>query len=189
MTHDFCPFRAGATNMVARLLLLAVFFWLAGQSAAFSAQTSTGNQPAAVLARSGQDAISSQVLLAATGNAAHASAAHTSSPAQALDPAPADSHPWWFWPLALLFFCFILGIIAVVAGVGGGVLFVPLVSGFFPFHLDFVRGAGLLTACGPKPDEMPAAAAPEPVETTPPTDVAPPPPAPTRSRCWPSRSP
>ena len=25
-------------------------------------------------------------------------------------------------------------------------LFVPLVSGFFPFHLDFVRGAGLLVA-------------------------------------------
>ena len=55
-----------------------------------------------------------------------------------------DNHPWWFWPVALLFFCFILGIIAVMAGVGGGVLFVPLVSGFFPFHLDFVRGAGLL---------------------------------------------
>ena len=57
-----------------------------------------------------------------------------------------DDHPWWFWPVALLFFCFILGIIAVMAGVGGGVLFVPLVSGFFPFHLDFVRGAGLLVA-------------------------------------------
>ena len=57
-----------------------------------------------------------------------------------------DNHPWWFWPVALLFFCFILGIIAVMAGVGGGVLFVPLVSGFFPFHLDFVRGAGLLVA-------------------------------------------
>lgn len=55
-------------------------------------------------------------------------------------------HPWWFWPTTLLFFCFILGIIAVLAGVGGGVLFVPLVSGFFPFHLDFVRGAGLLVA-------------------------------------------
>jgi uncharacterized membrane protein YfcA len=26
------------------------------------------------------------------------------------------------------------------------VLFVPIVSGFFPFHLDFVRGAGLLVA-------------------------------------------
>lgn len=55
-------------------------------------------------------------------------------------------HPWWFWPTVLLFFCFVLGVIAVLAGVGGGVLFVPLVSGFFPFHLDFVRGAGLLVA-------------------------------------------
>ena len=54
--------------------------------------------------------------------------------------------PWWAWPIILLFFCFILGVIAVMAGVGGGVLFVPLVSGFFPFHLDFVRGAGLLVA-------------------------------------------
>ena len=58
----------------------------------------------------------------------------------------ADNHPWWFWPGCLLVFCFVLGIIAVMAGVGGGVLFVPLVSGFFPFHLDFVRGAGLLVA-------------------------------------------
>lgn len=57
-----------------------------------------------------------------------------------------DTKPWWFWPLVLLVFCFILGIIAVLAGVGGGVLYVPLVSGFFPFHLDFVRGAGLLVA-------------------------------------------
>ncbi len=54
--------------------------------------------------------------------------------------------PWWFWPLVLLVFCFILGILAVLAGVGGGVLYVPLVSGFFPFHLDFVRGTGLLVA-------------------------------------------
>ncbi len=42
-----------------------------------------------------------------------------------------------------------LGAFAVLAGVGGGVLFVPIVGGFFPFHLDFVRGAGLLLAlCG-----------------------------------------
>ncbi len=54
--------------------------------------------------------------------------------------------PWWAWPGILVVFCFVLGIIAVLAGVGGGVLFVPLVSGFFPFHLDFVRGAGLLVA-------------------------------------------
>ncbi len=57
-----------------------------------------------------------------------------------------DTRPWWFWPAVLLVFCFVLGIIAVLAGVGGGVLYVPLVSGFFPFHLDFVRGAGLMVA-------------------------------------------
>jgi uncharacterized membrane protein YfcA len=55
-------------------------------------------------------------------------------------------HAWWYWPLILLVFCFVLGVIAVLAGVGGGVLFVPLVSGFFPFHIDFVRGAGLMVA-------------------------------------------
>lgn len=54
--------------------------------------------------------------------------------------------PWWGWPLALFVVCFFLGIVAVPAGVGGGVLFVPIVGGFFPFHLDFVRGAGLLVA-------------------------------------------
>jgi uncharacterized membrane protein YfcA len=54
--------------------------------------------------------------------------------------------PWWVWPLALFGVCFVLGIVAVPAGIGGGVLFVPIVSGFFPFHLDFVRGAGLLVA-------------------------------------------
>lgn len=53
---------------------------------------------------------------------------------------------WWIWPLALFFVCFVLGMLAVPAGVGGGVLFVPIVSGFFPFHLDFVRGAGLMVA-------------------------------------------
>jgi len=57
-----------------------------------------------------------------------------------------DGKPWWFWPIILLFFCFALGVIAVLAGVGGGVLYVPLVSGFFPFHIDFVRGAGLMVA-------------------------------------------
>jgi hypothetical protein len=53
---------------------------------------------------------------------------------------------WWMWPLILFVFTFFLGILAVMAGVGGGVLFVPLVSGFFPFHLDYVRGAGLFVA-------------------------------------------
>ena len=58
----------------------------------------------------------------------------------------AAAAPWWAWPLALFVVCFFLGIVAVPAGVGGGVLFVPIVAAFFPFHLDFVRGAGLLVA-------------------------------------------
>jgi uncharacterized membrane protein YfcA len=53
---------------------------------------------------------------------------------------------WWIWPLALFVVTFLLGIVAVIAGVGGGVLFVPIVGSFFPFHLDFVRGAGVLLA-------------------------------------------
>jgi uncharacterized membrane protein YfcA len=57
--------------------------------------------------------------------------------------------PWWAWPLILFATTFLMGIIAVVGGIGGGVLFVPIVGGFFPFHLDFVRGAGLMLAlCG-----------------------------------------
>ena len=53
---------------------------------------------------------------------------------------------WWIWPLALFCLTFVLGIVAVIAGVGGGVLFVPIVASFFPFHLDYVRGAGLVLA-------------------------------------------
>lgn len=58
----------------------------------------------------------------------------------------ASSMPWWGWALALFITCFFLGIVAVPSGIGGGVLFVPIVGSFFPFHLDFVRGAGLLVA-------------------------------------------
>ncbi len=58
----------------------------------------------------------------------------------------AQDHAWWFWPLILLIVTFVMGILAVLGGVGGGVLFVPIISGFFPFHLDFVRGCGLLVA-------------------------------------------
>jgi uncharacterized membrane protein YfcA len=53
---------------------------------------------------------------------------------------------WWIWPIALFVATFAMGIVAVLAGVGGGVLFVPIVSAFFPFHLDFVRAAGLMVA-------------------------------------------
>jgi len=57
-----------------------------------------------------------------------------------------SSLPWWAWPLMLFVLTFILGIVAVLGGVGGGVLFVPIVGGFFPFNLNFVRGAGLFVA-------------------------------------------
>jgi uncharacterized membrane protein YfcA len=53
---------------------------------------------------------------------------------------------WWLWPLVLFAVTFLMGIVAVLAGVGGGVLFVPIVGAFFPFHLDFVRAGGLLIA-------------------------------------------
>jgi uncharacterized membrane protein YfcA len=55
-------------------------------------------------------------------------------------------HAWWTWPLALFLVSFAIGVVAVLAGVGGGVLFVPIVGSVFPFHLDFVRGAGLAFA-------------------------------------------
>jgi uncharacterized membrane protein YfcA len=69
-------------------------------------------------------------------------------PAEAANLASVSADPiaWWVWPLALFVVCFFLGMLAVPAGVGGGVLFVPIVGSFFPFHLDFVRGAGLLVA-------------------------------------------
>jgi uncharacterized protein len=72
------------------------------------------------------------------GLSTHAQAAEAGAFAAAM--------PWWGWPLSLFVVCFALGVIAVPAGVGGGVLFVPIVGGFFPFHLDFVRGGGLLVA-------------------------------------------
>jgi uncharacterized membrane protein YfcA len=65
--------------------------------------------------------------------------------AQAAVPA-VDAAPWWVWPAGLFVACFLIGIVAVPAGIGGGTLFVPIVGSFFPFHLDFVRGAGLLVA-------------------------------------------
>lgn len=67
-------------------------------------------------------------------------------PEPAAPVAPQSSMPWWAWPLILFIVTFFLGIAAVLGGVGGGVLFVPIIGGFFPFHIDFVRGAGLLVA-------------------------------------------
>jgi uncharacterized membrane protein YfcA len=70
----------------------------------------------------------------------------TTDQAHALSITSPSNMPWWFWTLALFVTCFLIGIVAVPAGIGGGTLFVPIVGGFFPFHMDFVRGAGLLVA-------------------------------------------
>jgi len=53
---------------------------------------------------------------------------------------------WVIWPVSLFVFTLIIGIIAPISGVGGGVLFVPLTTAFFPFNLDFIRGTGLIMA-------------------------------------------
>jgi len=82
------------------------------------------------------------VLLLSAGCATASDAASS----DAVSAMPQDGRAWWFWPVVLFVVTFIMGIIAVLGGVGGGVLFVPIISGFFPFHLDFVRGAGLLVA-------------------------------------------
>jgi hypothetical protein len=69
--------------------------------------------------------------------------------AHAAPAAAAAAMPWWAWPALLFLVSFAIGTIAVAAGIGGGVLFVPIVGSLFPFHLDFVRGAGLMLAlCG-----------------------------------------
>ena len=83
------------------------------------------------------------LLVIIVGAAIASSGASAENP---VSPVPGSSLPWWAWPAILFVVTFILGILAVLGGVGGGVLFVPIVGGFFPFHLDFVRGAGLLVA-------------------------------------------
>ena len=70
-----------------------------------------------------------------------------SPPAEpATQPAASDDRPLWFWAVSLFVVSFAIGVVAVIGGVGGGVLYVPLVSGFMPFHVDYVRCAGLLVA-------------------------------------------
>jgi uncharacterized membrane protein YfcA len=86
------------------------------------------------------------LLLMGTLLAVSPALAQTHGESAAATTAATDGHAWWFWPLLLFITTFIMGILAVLGGVGGGVLFVPIISGFFPFHLDFVRGTGLLVA-------------------------------------------
>lgn len=53
---------------------------------------------------------------------------------------------WWVWPLILFVATFIIGCVAPITGLGGGVLFVPLATAFSPFNIDFIRGTGLILA-------------------------------------------
>ena len=97
------------------------------------------NGPGAALARTGWIALGLLLTAAAAGASGRAAAAVAPGSAGA-------AMAWWAWPALLFTVTFVLGILAVLGGVGGGVLFVPIIGGFFPFHLDFVRGAGLLVA-------------------------------------------
>jgi len=84
------------------------------------------------------------VLLVAPAGAAFADEA-----AAAATDTAASGMPWWGWSVLLFGFAIVLGVVAVIGGVGGGVMYVPIVSAIFPMHLDFVRGAGLMVAlCG-----------------------------------------
>lgn len=47
-------------------------------------------------------------------------------------PAAASTLPWWAWTLLLFGTTFAIGVVAVLGGVGGGLFFVPIISGFFP---------------------------------------------------------
>lgn len=53
---------------------------------------------------------------------------------------------WAKWTILLFLFTFVIGIIGPLSGVGGGVIFVGLGMAVLPFHVDFIRGAGLVAA-------------------------------------------
>ncbi len=78
-----------------------------------------------------------------SASAAGTEAGHAATSAVA---AGGSGTPWWMWPLLLFIATFVMGILAVLAGVGGAVLYTPIIGSLFPFNLDFVRGAGLVVA-------------------------------------------
>ncbi|MEW6172820.1 MAG: sulfite exporter TauE/SafE family protein [Bacillota bacterium] len=75
-----------------------------------------------------------------------ASAAPGAMSAAATAAGASSTTAWWVWPVLLFVSTFIIGILAVLGGVGGGVLYTPIIGGFFPFGMDFVRSAGLIVA-------------------------------------------
>lgn len=53
---------------------------------------------------------------------------------------------WWLWPAGFFIFSIALGILSVLGGVGGGLLYLALVTAFCPIHIDYVRIIALLLA-------------------------------------------
>lgn len=53
---------------------------------------------------------------------------------------------WWLWPAGFFLFSIALGILSVLGGVGGGLLYLAVVTAFCPIHIDFVRFIALLLA-------------------------------------------
>jgi uncharacterized membrane protein YfcA len=81
------------------------------------------------------------LLLLSSGKAHAAEPLYQAEPATGLSPVT----------FALIFFgiCTVIGIIAVLGGVGGGVVFTPLMMGFTPFDSYIIRATGLFIAmCG-----------------------------------------
>lgn len=110
--------------------ILAVILAVGAHAATATAEPATATAP-------------SPVADLADGNAAPGAA----GPAMAAPPGrpgPAGMADIWHWPVVLFFTSFAIGVLAVLGGVGGGVLYVPIIAGFMPFHIDFVRCSGLL---------------------------------------------
>jgi len=53
---------------------------------------------------------------------------------------------WVKWIVLLFLFTLVIGIVGPLSGVGGGVIFVGLGMAVLPFHVDSIRGAGLVAA-------------------------------------------
>ncbi|WP_088186200.1 sulfite exporter TauE/SafE family protein [Desulfosporosinus sp. FKA] len=77
---------------------------------------------------------------------AHTSSIFASTSLAVANAASTPGMPWWVWPLALMVTTFFIGIVSALAGIGGSTLFVPIISSFFPFNFDFIRGTGLFVA-------------------------------------------
>lgn len=68
-----------------------------------------------------------------------------SNPVMAAENSAMGMNPGVFFA-AFLIICIIIGIVAVLGGVGGGVVFTPLMMGFTPFDTYIIRATGLFVA-------------------------------------------